>query len=74
MWGILIFVDIDRMVYRFSCGGSLGFGKDLLFKSILGSCAMPWLLSAGSFFSSFFFNDVKDDYLLGGGFEIENSC
>ena len=55
MWVILIFVDINPMVYRFSCCGSLGFSKDLLFKSILGSCAIPWLLSAGSFFFFFLF-------------------
>ena len=41
MWGVLIFVDINPMAYMISCCGSLGSSKDLLFKSILGSCAMP---------------------------------
>ena len=38
MWGISIHGDFRPMWHKLSCYGSLGLGKNLLCKSVLGHC------------------------------------
>ena len=40
MCSILILADIRPMGYKLPCCGSIGLGKNILFKSILGRCGV----------------------------------